>query len=267
MGFFDKVVGGIKNSGIPGYSQAAGIFSGVTGVGADPDAPPPPEYTPYSYNEKAFGPSFEENLDKMQLSNNATAALRQNAGQTNAAGFNEALGEQRAAMLGQKPSLAEMQMQEGMRQNAQGLQSAAGSARGANSMALAQMNAANQMSTANQNMNNQAAMLRAKEQEQARQGMFGAISSDRAANVAGYNAQQQAFLGSMGQMGQRDQFNRQSAIRLDENRANQEAMRQGRQQSNWSNQQAAAAQEDANDRQQAQGNQQTAVNALQYLKK
>ena len=62
MGFFDKAINFTKNSGIPGYGEAAGLFSSVTGVGADEEAPAP-EYVPYQFDQGNFTISDAANAD------------------------------------------------------------------------------------------------------------------------------------------------------------------------------------------------------------
>lgn len=253
MGFFDDVVGGVKRSGIPGYSQAAGLFSGVTGIGADPEAGPAPEYNPYTYNEGAFTLSDQYNQDTGNVRN----MLQNNLGNNNAAEYQTALQAQQAAALGQGPSIAEMQLRQGMAQNNQMIQSAAGSARGAGAVGLAQMGASNLMSRNNQQLNQQQGLLRAQEQEMARQGLFRGIESGRQMAIAGQNQQ----LTGYNQLGNREALRLNSAQALEQAKAQENAAKQGRQFQNWSNTTAAAAQDEANQQQAAQANQQTVVQA------
>jgi hypothetical protein len=242
MGFFDDFTRTVKNSGIPLYSQAAGMVSGVTGLGADPDAPPPPEYVPFDYDQEAFKIDGQGQASRQLADQNQMNIHFQNApGQANAGLYGEMLGAQRNAALGQGPSVAEMQMQQAQRQNGQAIQSAAGSTRGAGNLALAQMNAANQMAAGNQQAGYQGAMLRAQEMDQARKGMFGAIDQGNQSDIAGYNAKQQALAASQKtQQGWQDR-RMQGAQALTNANAAQAAAKQNRVIGQYDNNQAAAA--------------------------
>jgi len=260
MGIFDDIVSGVKKSGIPGYSQAAGMFSGATGVGRDGEPAPAPEYKEYQYDPSAFrtSQSFGQGNQTLQRLGDM------NMGQAYGDQFNSAMAAQQAAMNGTAPSVAEMQLRQGQAANAQAIQGAAGSTRGAGMLGLAQMNAANQMSAANQNVNQQAAQLRAGEMAQAREGMFAGVNQGRQAAVSG----EQNQLAAYNQLANREQTRLGSAQALQYAKAKENAAKQGQARENWSNATAAAAQDEVNAQQASQNQTNTGMQAMgMFMKK
>jgi hypothetical protein len=128
------------------------------------------------------------------------------AGQANTARGQQqdALALQRQAARGQAPSVAQLQMQQGMENAVASQQSQAASARGPAALAMAQSQAAGNIAAAQQNTAAQTAQLRAGEMAQARneyaQGASGIRSGDvsqqgvyqQGQNIAGQQAQAQA---------------------------------------------------------------------------
>lgn len=118
----------------------------------------------------------------------------------------DALGMQQQAAMGLTPSVAQMQMQGAMEDNARQQMSQAASARGPQAMAMAQYGAAANTANANQGIAYQGGMLRAGEMANARnaymQGASGMRQQDFGAANAnlGANMQQRGLNDSM-QMG------------------------------------------------------------------
>lgn len=145
-------------------------------------------------------------------------AYQMDASQENQArGYqNAAAGSYLDAMRGRTPSLAEMQMRQGLAQNNASASSMAASARGGGAnLASAQRNAMRTMGEANSNTAMNAAMLRANEQDMARRGLAGVGGQMRGQDIGwqqgrgsleaqqrGLNAQQQMGYERMGQQTQ-----------------------------------------------------------------
>lgn len=124
----------------------------------------------------------------------------------------DALGMMRQAALGEVPSVAQLQMQQGLDQAVRNQAAMASSARGMSALALAQQNAAVNTAMLNQRTASDQSILRAQEMDAAR-GAYGGMATGirgldegRAATQAGLEAQQRGLndqyqLGMYGQAG------------------------------------------------------------------
>jgi len=243
-----------------------GAAANVLGIGAEEEAPLP-QYEKFNWDQSAFTGSPAEMAARQNESDMLRRGMREmqfsKLGRENAGMFQEALGQQRAAMLGQAPSVAQIQMQDAMNRAGQQQQSAAGSARGAGSLALAQMNASNQISGIQQNAATQGALLRAKEMEAARAGMFSAIDSDRAAATAGAAAKAKAMQGYGVGLDTRFEGDRNRGMAYQAGLRGEHAAAQGRSFQNVQSEKAAQALEQKAAADQASANAQSAVAAGQ----
>ncbi len=111
----------------------------------------------------------------------------------------DALGLMRQAALGETPSVAQLQMQQGLDQAVRNQAAMAGSARGMSALALAQQNAASNTAMLNQQTAMDQSILRAQEMDAAR-GAYGGMATgirgldeQRSATQAGLEAQQRGL--------------------------------------------------------------------------
>lgn len=111
----------------------------------------------------------------------------------------DALGMQRSAAMGLQPSVAQLQMQGAMEDNARMQQSQAASARGPAAMAMAQYGAAANTASANQGLAFNSSMLRAGEMANARNAYMQGAGGIRAGDYAAANANLNAGIQNRGQ--------------------------------------------------------------------
>jgi hypothetical protein len=264
-GIVKTVTDVVADSGIPGSSHVAGLGSKILwGQGDDPSAP---DYNPYKFNKSAFETSEGFNQDTNYLRDHMRSLGGRDYGTEHEGLFGEGLAEQRAAMLGQRPSIAEMQMQSQVAANNAQQMSAAGSARGAGATMLAQMNASQSIANANQDANYQGAMLRAQEQDMARKGLFGAISQDRDSRMQGANVKFGNMNRLASSLSEREGVRMGGLMGLEDRNAGQHTAVQGRQLDNYTNEQSAQAYRDNAEQASNDRNMQTGASVFGALAK
>ena len=266
-GFLSGLSSKVRDSGIPGYSQAAGLAKNAI-WGGEPEAQAP-AYSPYTYDQSAFNPSLSAQNDAKQLRGFRNQTLQQgNLGQADSGLFAENLARQNAVASGQGPSIAEMQMQRQVAANNAQQAAAAGSARGQGSMMLAQMNAGNMANANNRDAAYAGQLARAKEMEDARQGLFTGIYQNRKAATEGQNAQSNAINATSNGLLAGEKYRSDLAVGYQDRNAAENAHAQGRAFDTWDRQNAAnAAQEAAAQNQSSQNTQLGANMAMKYLGK
>lgn len=155
----------------------------------------------YQYGGMVGGAAQQANLYQQQANAMAgsqsigSGAFGQNVGQS--------LALQRQAALGQGPSVAQQQLQQGMQQAVAGQQSQAASARGPAALAMAQQTAAGNIAATQQATNAQAGQLRAQEMQNAQQNYAQNASS------LSTNQQQLNQQGQLASQGMANQINAQ----------------------------------------------------------
>ena len=181
----------IAGAAAAGAGLLGGAMSGAMGTGDHVD--------PYAVNQGAYtygGSVEEQELERRRLralQQGAELRSAQQADYSGLAGVNDRLaflaGEYEAAIRGQRPSVAELQLQQAQDANAsQALNLAASARGGVGAQMAAQRQAQQQNALAQQRTNQQAAQLRADEQARAR-GEASALYTQQ----AGETMQQQEF--------------------------------------------------------------------------
>jgi hypothetical protein len=217
---------GFRGDGTPAGASFGGspTGSGVDGTFSRPSAT-------ISVDKEAYGPSPAERMryaaDKMAADN----LKGQRWGRENEGMFNQALASQEQAAMGNTPSVANLTTRNAQNAALGAMQSGAGQSRGGGSLMLGQMGSAGAVAGQNAQAGLKGAAARSGEIQDARMGLFGGISDDRRADIAGNKAKNQALQGAWGNLGGTERFNTTSQIRGLMNEASQydqdEARRMG----------------------------------------
>ncbi len=174
-----------------------------------------------SVNKEAYAPSPAERMryaaDKMAADN----LKGQKWGRENEGMFNQALASQEQAAMGNTPSVANLTTRNAQNAALGAMQSGAGQSRGGGSLMLGQMGSAGAVAGQNAQAGLKGAAARSGEIQDARMGLFGGISDDRRADIAGNKAKNQALQGAWGNLGGTERFNTSSQIRGFTNEADQ----------------------------------------------